>query len=165
MSAKGGGRCHSTYINSYFQSISCTGKLGKVSALFKSGNQCNANNYGPITVLPMVTKILEKAVHSQVYTYLQFKHKILSAKQFGLRPKLSTEITLTYFTDTISECMDSEELTEGVSLDLSKAFDTIDHNILFSKLVVTGLSGSDEVVCWFKLYLFNRKQRMAMTNN
>ena len=125
----------------------CIWKLGKVSALFKSGNRCDANNYRPITVLPTISKILEKAVHSQVYEYLQ-KNKILSPKQFGFRPNLSTEIALTHFPDSISEHMDSGELTGAVFLDLSKAFVTVDHNILFSKLAATGLS--DDAVNWFK---------------
>ena len=125
----------------------CIWKLGKVSALFKSGNRCDLNNYRPITVLPTVSKILEKAVHSQVYEHLQ-KNKILSPKKFGFRPKLSTEIALTHFTDAILEQMDKGQLTGAVFLDLSKAFDTVDHTILFSKLCAIG--PSDNVICWFK---------------
>ena len=130
----------------------CIWKLGKESALFKSGNRCDPNNYRPITVLPTVSKILEKAVHSQVYEHLQ-KNKILLPKQFGFRPKLSTEIALTHFTDAILEQMDKGQLTGAVFLDLSKAFDAVDHTILFSKLCEIGLS--DNVICWFKSYLSN----------
>jgi hypothetical protein len=70
-------------------------KCGKVTALFKSGDRCNANNYRPITILPTASKILERAVHSQVYSYLLHEN-ILTPKQFGFRPKLSTAIALTY---------------------------------------------------------------------
>ena len=137
-------------------------KLGKVSALFKSGNRCDPNNYRPITVLPTVSKILEKAVHSQVYEHLQ-KNKILSPKQFGFRPKLSMEIALTHFTDAILEQMDKGQLTGAVFLDLSKAFDTVDHTIIFSKLCAIGLA--DNVICWFKSYLSNRKQVTSVANS
>ena len=140
----------------------CIWKLGKVSALFKSGNRCDPNNYRPITVLPTVSKILEKAVHSQVYEHLQ-KNKILSPKQFGFRPKLSTEIALTHFTDAILEQMDKGQLTGAVFLDLSKALDTVDHTIIFSKLCAIVLS--DNVICWLKSYLSNRKQVTSVANS
>ena len=140
----------------------CIWKLGKVSALFKSGNRCDPNNYRPITVLPTVSKILEKAVHSQVYEHLQ-KNKILSPKQFGFWSKLSTEIALTSFSEPILEQMDKGQLTGAVFLDLSKACDTVDHMILFSKLCAIGLS--DNVICWFKSYLSNRKQVTSVANS
>ena len=71
-------------------------KSGKVVPLHKSGDRCNPSNYRPITVLPTVSKILEKAVHTQVYRYL-LQHKILSPRQFGFRPKLSTEVALRFY--------------------------------------------------------------------
>ena len=76
-------------------------KFGKVTALFKSGNRCDSNNYRPITVLPTVSKILEKAVHCQLYDYLNV-NKILTLNQFGFRPKLSTPIALAHFTDKMA---------------------------------------------------------------
>jgi hypothetical protein len=75
-------------------------KMGKVTALFKSGNRNNTNNYRPITVLPIISKILEKAVHGQIYRYLN-EHKLLTSKQFGFREKLSTTVALIHFTDTM----------------------------------------------------------------
>ena len=68
-------------------------KQGKVAALFKSGDRLNSNNYRPIAVLETISKILERAVHQQFYTYLK-DHKILSSKQFGFRSKLSTTSAL-----------------------------------------------------------------------
>ncbi|CAB4008226.1 Hypothetical predicted protein, partial [Paramuricea clavata] len=82
-------------------------KCGKVTALFKSSDRCNANNYRPITILPTGSKILERAVHSQVYSYL-LRENILIPKQFGFHPKLSTAIALTYFTDNILDNLDKE---------------------------------------------------------
>ena len=137
-------------------------KIGKVTALFKSGGRCDANNYRPITILPTVSKILEKAVHTQVYKYLN-DNKILTPKQFGFRPKLSTEISLAHFTDTILGNMDKGLVTGAVYLDLSKAFDTVDHALLYRKLDLVGLS--DECIDWFKSYLSNRSQVTAVASH
>ena len=132
-------------------------KSGKVSALFISGDRSDPNNYRPITILPTVSKILEKAVHSQVYSYLE-ENQISTPKQFGFRPKLSTEIALAHFTDTILGNMDKG----AVFLDLSKAFDTVNHTRLFDKLQSTGFSS--HTVKWFQSYLTNRKQVTAIVN-
>ena len=134
-------------------------KFGKVSALFKKGDRCNANNYRPITVLPTVSKILEKAVHIQVYTFLT-NNKIITSKQFGFRPKLSTGTALAHFTDNILQNMDTGRLTGAVFLDLSKAFDTVDHHLLLQKLTYIGLT--DSTVQWFRSYLTNRLQITAV---
>ena len=132
-------------------------KFGKVSALFKKGDRCDANNYRPITVLPTVSKILEKAVHIQLYAYLT-NNKIIS--QFGFRPKLSTGTALAHFTDNILQNMDTGRFTIAVFLDLSKAFDTVDHHLLLQKLINIGLT--DSTVQWFISYLTNRSQITAV---
>ncbi|CAB3980033.1 Hypothetical predicted protein [Paramuricea clavata] len=130
-------------------------------ALFKSGDKSNASNYRPITILPTISKVLEKAVHSQVYRYL-IDNKILTPRQFGFRRKLSTEIALAHFTDTILANMDKGLVTGAVFLDLAKAFDTVDHSLLFEKLASSGLS--NDSVNWFKSYLSNRNQLTALAN-
>ena len=114
-------------------------KCGKVTALFKSGNRCAANNYRPITILPTASKILERAVHSQIYKY-RLQENILTPKQFGFRPKLSTAIALTYFTDDILDNLDKGSIAGAVFLDLSKAFDTVSHGRLIKKLSNIGFS-------------------------
>ena len=136
-------------------------KSGKVSALFKSGDRSDPNNYRPIIILPTVSKILEKAFHSQVYSYLE-ENQILTPKQFVFRPKLSTEIALAHFTDNILGNMDKGLTTGAVFLDLSKAFDTVNHSRLFDKLQSTGFSS--DTVKWFQSYLTNRKQVTAIVN-
>ena len=77
-----------------------------ILALFKSIDRCDANNYRPITILPTASKILERAVHSQIYKYL-LQENILTTKQFGFQLKLSTAIALTYFTDAILDILDN----------------------------------------------------------
>jgi hypothetical protein len=112
-------------------------------------------------ILPTISKVLEKAVHSQVYRYL-IDNKILTPRQFGFRPKISTEIALAHFTDTILANMDKGLVTGAVFLDLAKAFDTVDHSLLFEKLASSGLS--HDSVNWFKSYLTNRNQLTALDN-
>ncbi|CAB4023166.1 Hypothetical predicted protein [Paramuricea clavata] len=101
--------------------FSAVWKCGKVTALCKSGDRCNANNYRLITILPTASKILERAVNSQVYSYL-FRENILIPKQFGFRPKLSTAIALTYFTDNILDNLDKEPTINWFSSYLSNRF-------------------------------------------
>ena len=100
-------------------------------------------------MLHTLSKIPEKAVHNQLYYFLN-DNKIITSKQFGFRPKLST----------ILLNMDSGRLTGAVFLDLSKAFDTVDHNLLLHKLESVGLL--DDAVNWFQSYLTNRKQRTSV---
>ena len=86
-------------------------------------------------------------------------NNLISSKQFGFRPKLSTTSALTSFADEVLLHMESGELCGAVFLDLTKAFDTVDHNILLSKLSAIGVSSS--TLQWFKSYLSHRKQRTA----
>jgi hypothetical protein len=114
-----------------------TWKSGKVTALFKSGDRSNASNYRPITILPTISKVIEKAVHSQVYRYL-IDNKILTLELYMYSG------------------------TGAVFLDLAKAFDTVYHSLLFEKLASSGLS--NDSVNWFKSYLTNRNQLTALAN-
>ena len=105
------------------------------------------SNYRRITVLPILGKILERLVHTQIYSYLS-ENKILSQSQFGFRPKLSTSTAVAFFTDSILDNADNGLITASVFLDLSKAFDTIDHNILLGKLKLIGLDSKS--LNWFE---------------
>ena len=84
-------------------------------------------------MLPTLRKILEKAVRNQLYYFLN-DSKIIASKQFGFRPKLSTNTALTHLTDKVLLNMDSGRLTGAVFLDLSKALDTVDNDLLLHKL-------------------------------
>ena len=127
--------------------------VGKVKAVFKSGNRSDVNNYRPITILPVVSKLLEKAVYCQLNKFLT-EQNLLTTKQFGFRPKLSTGTALAQFTDTVLDNMDKGCLTGAAFLDITKAFDTVSHDILICKLVGMGVSHTS--VNWFKFYLSNR---------
>ena len=90
------------------------------------------SNYRPITVLPFLSKILERFVHTQIYNYLT-ENKILSPNQFGFRPKQSTSTALAFFTDNILENADNGLVTASIFLVFSKAFDTVDHVVFSSE--------------------------------
>ena len=131
-------------------------KCSKITALFKSGDRSNASHYRPISILPTLSKILEKAVHSQLYQYL-VTNDLLTTKQFGFRKGISTESALTNFADEVLLNMERGKLCGAVFLDLTKAFDTVDHGILLSKLSAIGLSGNS--LNWFQSYITKRSQR------
>ncbi len=113
------------------------------------------NNYRPISVLPIVSKLLEKAVHDELYQYLQ-ENVLLSKLQLGFRPGHSTQSALTYLNESILNNVDSGMLTGIVFLDLKKAFDTVDHSLLLTKLKSYGITEVE--LGWFGNYLTDRKQ-------
>ena len=94
-------------------------------------------------------------IYEELYRYLE-ENRLLSSKQFGFRLGSSTQLAVLYLTDSIRLNMDKSNITGTVFLDLHKAFDTVDHVRLLSKLRVYGLHGSKQA--WFSNYLFNRKQ-------
>ena len=130
-------------------------KIAKVIPLYKNDNLEQFKNYRPISILPCFSKIIERIMYNRLYNFLT-KHNIISEKQYGFRKKYATYMALIDLVDKISSNFDGKKYTVGVFLDLSKAFDTIDHTILINKLQCYGVRGS---ACnWFVSYLQNRKQ-------
>ena len=136
-------------------------KCSKITALFDSGDRTNASNYRPISFLPTLSKILEKAVRTKLYQFL-VANKFLAGKQFGFRKGLSTISALTSFADEVLLNMEQGRLCGAVFLHLTKAFDTVDHQILLSKLSAYGLSGNS--LQRFRSYITDRKQRSSCGN-
>ena len=101
-------------------------KAARVVPLFKSGKVVDMDNYRPISILPVLSKVLERAVHKQLYHYLQL-HKILSPYQYGFRKNNSTEFAALSFAETIRRNMDQGCLTGAAFIDLRKAFDVVRH--------------------------------------
>ena len=136
-------------------------KLAKLSPTFKSGNSEHVKNYQPISVLPVLSKILEKAVHQQLYNFLE-SNNLLYDCQFGFRKARSTKLATTLFCDKIQKEMDKGRLVGSIFLDLSKVFDTIGHGILLEKLICYGVCRPE--LAWFTDYLFNRSQLVEINN-
>ena len=130
-------------------------KLSKVTPIFKSGNKSEMGNYRPISILSTFSKIFEKAIALRLTNFLE-KHAILHDNQFGFRKGHSTDMALTLFNDFIADAIDKKEYAISIFIDLSKAFDTVDHAILISKLYCHGIRGKP--LDLIKSYLTNRKQ-------
>ena len=134
-------------------------KYAKITPLFKKGLSTNMDNYRPISVLPVVSKVLERIVHHQLHSFLS-EHKLLNLYQCGFRRNHSTELAAIAFLDYIRCGMDLGLLTGAVFIDLRKAFDSVDHEILISKLESYGLR--DIELDWFRNYLTDRKQLVSL---
>ena len=130
-------------------------KIAKISPIFKKENPHVADNYRPISLLPIISKIFEKVVFLQVYDYF-VENKLLYDSQYGFRKMHSTELAALEFADKITAHLDQGKIPLAIFIDLSKAFDTIDHSILLEKLRYYGIKGN--ALNWFKSYLHNRKQ-------
>ena len=122
-------------------------KISKVTLLYKSDSKSDFSNYRPISVLLCLSKVLEQVAHCQLSNYLE-KHYLLKSSQFGFRPRRSTELACNLLVDDIRKNIDNGLLTGVIYLDLSKAFDTVSHSYLLSKLPSYGINGNE--FTWFK---------------
>ena len=130
-------------------------KIAKVIPLFKKDDPKLLKNYRPISLLPTTSKVVEKIIFTQLSTYFN-ENKLIFDNQYGFRPKHSTEYAGLELVDRIITQMDKKEVPIKKFLDLSKAFDTIDHTVLLAKLRYYGIH--DTALLLLKSYLNNRKQ-------
>ena len=136
-------------------SVPSAWKTAKVIPLFKNGSRTDTDNYRPISILPAMSKILERVVHKQLMDHLE-RNSLLFKHQFGFRSKRSTELAVALVTDFIRKEADKCSLTGAIFIDLSKAFDTVSHSNVLNKLPSFGICGNE--LMWFTDYLFNRTQ-------
>ena len=130
-------------------------KLSKVIPIYKSGPKDEFSNYRPISLLTCFSKILEKCINARLLKFLT-KFHILYDKQFGFREKHSTLLAVIDFVLNLNEALEEKNTILGVFLDLKKAFDCIDHDILFYKLSFYGIRGTPLEL--LKSYISDRKQ-------
>jgi retron-type reverse transcriptase len=130
-------------------------KVALVTPIFKGNEENRFENYRPISVLTCFSKLLEKLMVKRLINFID-KNKILSKHQYGFRRNRSTELAVLDFVDKITKAIEEGKFTVGIFLDLSKAFDTINHKILIRKLEHYGIRGTAKKL--FENYLYNRKQ-------
>jgi len=136
-------------------------KIAKVIPIFKKGDVANPGNYRPISLLSIFHKLLEKLMFKRVYSFFH-KFTVLYQYQFGFRQYHSTSLALIELCDNLYSHLDQHEVVIGMYFDLQKAFDTVDHRILLEKLYNYGIRGI--VHDWFRNYLSNRRQFVAINN-
>ena len=107
-------------------------KISNVVPIFKSGDEMIFSNYRPVSVLLVFSKLLERLMYNRLLEFIN-DHKLLYAYQFGFQRGKSTHMALIYLIDKITEALDNGDCVIGIFLDFSKAFDTVDHNILLQK--------------------------------
>ena len=130
-------------------------KMSRVNPVFKGGAKTDMGNFRPISILPFFVKIIEKIVFGQLYEYLN-NNSLLCAHQSGFRPKHSTMSSLLNLTENILDSLDKGDMVGLVTLDLRKAFDTVDHQLLLRKLKRKGIC--DIALKWLDDYLSCRYQ-------
>ena len=123
--------------------------------LYKKGDKNFEGNYRPVSILPVISKIFERTAFNQIDNYLS-KNNLLNTNQSGFRKAYSTDTALTYLCDNLRKDIDKGKFTGLVLLDLQKAFDTVNHDILCQKLKLLGFDMKS--VDWISSYLSCRQQ-------
>ena len=137
-------------------------KCARVTPLFKQGEASDLNNYRPISVISVIAKVFERIVYDQLYNFLS-NEDIISTHQSGFRSLHSTVTALLEATDNWAFNIDRGNVNAVVFLDLKKAFDTVDQDILLSKMNLEGIQGI--ALDWFRSYLTNRTQRYLVNGS
>ena len=149
-------------LSEFFSSLMNTGifpeelKIGKITPVFKKGDSKLLENYRPISTLPIFGKIFEKIIYKRLYNFLS-SQSVLHENQYGFRKSHSTSHALNYSISHIGKKLKLKKHVLGIFIDLSKAFDTIDHEKLLDKLYHCGIRGAAHSL--LKTYLSNRHQK------
>ena len=134
-------------------------KIATVCPIFKKGDKTHCENYRPISLLSNISKLFERVMYVRLENFLK-SSDILYKYQFGFRKQHSTNHTLLSIVEKIRSSLDKKMYTCGVFIDLEKAFDTVNHKILLSKLNHYGIRGTANT--WFFSYLSSRYQSVML---
>jgi len=134
-------------------------KISRVTPLFKAGDRTIVSNYRPVSILSDFSKIFEKLMCVQLTSFIESR-EILCNNQFGFRKNASTSDAIIEFLDTAYQTLNSKRVIISVFLDFSKAFDTVKHDVLLSKMDHMGVRG--HALGWFKTYLSGRSQYVSI---
>ena len=132
-------------------------KDARVSPLFKKGSKMDPGNYRPVSILNVLSKVLERTVHRQLVNYLE-KKGIIFDYQSGFRSGFSTDTCLINLSDHVRSEISKGNFVGMVMIDLRKAFDTVDFDVLLAKLKIMGVKNTD----WFRSYLTGRRQCVSV---
>jgi hypothetical protein len=130
-------------------------KHAVVRPIYKKGRECEVENYRPITLVSVFSKILESLMYTRLKYYLKCNN-IITSSQHGFREGSSTHTALQAFLTEVIDNMDKRNYPVGIFCDLSKAFDCVDYKILLHKLYRYGLRGAS--YNWFQSYMADRTQ-------
>ena len=137
-------------------------KLAKVILVYKKDSKLNFSNYRPISLLSDLDKILEKLMYTRIVKFFN-NNNLFYLLQFGFRENYSTTHGLISLTETIRKYLDEGKFSCGIFVDLQKAFDMVEHDILLTKLEHYGVRGLAND--WFKSYLSDRKQFVSINSH
>ena len=136
-------------------------KIAKLKPQYKKGSRTEPKNFRPISLLPLLSKLIEKTIHDQVQNYCN-ENNFFFSFQSGFCRKHSTDTCVTYLHDKILKGFDEVLLTGMIAIDLQKAFDRIDHEILLSKMPILGFSNN--IIEWFRSYLSSKTFHVSLNS-
>ncbi|PNF39304.1 hypothetical protein B7P43_G16557 [Cryptotermes secundus] len=135
-------------------------KMAKVKPLYKKGSETDVANYRPVSLISVFSKIIEKIMHKRLLSFLN-NHSLISNKQHGFCKGKTTKTAIAEFIEGVYKSLDEKEVSIGLFLDLSKAFDLVNHDILLRKMTRMGIRGV--ALKWFQTYLERREQKVEIT--
>lgn len=136
-------------------------KISRVIPVFKTGNTQDPSNYRPISIVPIISKVIETLVEKRLRDYLN-QTEFLCSNQYGFIPHSNTQAAVADLVIELQKAIDKDMITAGIFIDLKKAFDTVDHDILIDKLEAINVKGN--ALNWFRSYLTMRQQYVTLNN-